>query len=323
MDDDFNDLLINRGINDPAAITALAAAADALTEAADRTQVARLVSIAHGQTVDRTTDEWFWRPFRDAFSAFPSDPAAIHGDVADACVRRRITHNDDTLAAVLSRLAAMSGGTSATPLLHPLAATALERRPPDTPSMTPLGTSTWEATALKGFPEDGTGAVQADVVRAALTVVIRQVKKAAVHADGQAGAAMRWANQLNSEREREVRCMEWLLAGRRGDGTRWCDLAPEQVAVGLAAELSAIVNGVPARRHELLLAQMLAMSGVETGPVDLDPDAQVPTPVEWLRPFVPMIERLAGGSDTPITASPTDVAQRLLWEHTAMALAAD
>jgi hypothetical protein len=323
MDDDFNDQMIRRGVTDAATIEALAATADAVAADAERAHVARLVELAHGADLERSLDEWFWRPFREVYAAYPSDPAEIHGDVADSCLRRRIREHDDVLAAVLSRLADLNGLTPATALLQPVVAETLEPSVPSLPRLTPMVTSTLEATVLKGFPEDGTGPVPADAVRAAITALISQVKKVAVHADAQATAAMRWANRLNADRQREVRCIEWMLAGQRSDGTPWTELDAAEVATGMSAELAAIVAGVPARRHELLLARLVGLSRVGTESLELTSSSDVAAPESWLQPFVPLTCRLAGIATSVTPAPPREIAHRLLWEHTALRMAAE
>lgn len=322
MDDEFNDALIRRGIGDAPSISALSDAADAIGSSVAGEQVARLVALAHGDSLDRTADEWFWRPLREACAAYPSDPAEVHADVADACVRQRIVRQDDVVAAVLVRLAGLADLSPASTSLHLTAARALEERTPTMPTLRPMSHSTMEATVLKGFPEDGSGAVPADSVRAALTTLITQVKRVAAHADSQAQIALEWARTLNEDRGREIRCIDWMLAGVRQDGSAWTDLPPASVATGLAAELSALIDGVPAIRHEALLARMVSLAGVSSEPITLDADhASPPSPA--LKRFTPFLDRLSGGPSSPAPAPPMDIAHRLLWEHTAVLVAGD
>lgn len=321
-DDHFPDVMREVGVDDPATVQAYLTAVETLAVGASRPQSARLVHIAHGNRPQRDSDEWFWRPFREANPAFLVDDAVpLHSRLADACVRGRLAAGS-RLDAMMVRLAANDSWVPATDLLRPagqavLSAAAAQAQPPP-PSV---------ARKLWGPSQQEKLAALTTIDPQALTVLAETLTSATEQALGAmrstVNATIQWATTIQNRLRRDQSITEWLIAGVRADGVRWDELEAVTVAVDAGAELANRLDRSPPEAwHEQLLTLVLRAAAGEAasrGVSASESTSATRAPIDpVLAPFTPLHRRLTEGGDMSTIPAET-VAVRFLWEAATVA----
>lgn len=275
---------------------------------------ARLALLACREVLDRSTDAWFWKPFRESEPTFRVDDAIeLHSRLADACARHLIDEGDQ-LMAMLVQLAVLSGRTPVVPDLLIAAKGASEEASVAVPEYVeprPVWAKS-DQTALTA--EGGTDL-------ATLSAILDRVQvnshNAILGLGEQLAAILEWGSDAERRFGIEQKMVQWLLAGARADGTPWTGLPVGAIAVDAAAELAEYIRGAPQQRHEAILAQVLSVAGVEDEDIDFVTNEVVSSFNRAddlaLTDLTPITSALA--DTTPLgNGSPYKVANRLLWE---------
>jgi hypothetical protein len=279
---------------------------------ADDTKV-RLVLIACGEKVDRDTDEWFWRPFREVEPTFPVDNGkALHSRLAEATARYLINAEQDSITAMLVRLAVNVGHTPQSQDLIDDAVKHLAEVDEELPVYAAPGTIWNEKiqTSLQEAPNDP-ATLQTNLIalgsatQAAVTALAKQTS-----------GLVQWARYADRRFKADQGLIQWLLRGARSDGKPWSGLSAGAVAVDAAVETAEYVVGAPQSRHEGLLLQVLAVAGKGDTAIKSavkDHAVTVSAPPEGLAVLTPITAALAAGKAIP-KRKPSELAIRMLWE---------
>ena len=267
MDPKFADRMAELGEISAEALTARWNAVLSIASAAGPHAKARLVLLACRDKLDRDADEWFWMPFRSGEETFRVDDAVeTHARLAEAAARRIISEGDE-LTPMLVRLAVLSGRTPVNSDLTTDAVSALKETLTGVPTIAPprpyWTTANQAELKVEGGPSLATLAGAVDRVALNSQAGILELGK-------QVLALAEWAAHADRRSGAEQTMIQWLLGGVRADGTAWADLPPFVVSVDAAAELSAYLTGPPQPRHEAIVAQVLAVSGVPDKPTQAE-----------------------------------------------------
>lgn len=286
----------------------------AVATAADVHAKARLVLLACQSPVDRATDEWFWKPFRDAEASFRIDDGVeLHARLASAAACHLIERGDD-LVPILVRLAMLAGASPINDDLETDAGPALAEVTATVPAVT-------RPAIFWTKPDQDAVRVDGGAPTATLSTLLDQVAtKSQTGLTGladQVSALARWVGELQRTVAAQQDMLEWLLGGVRSDGTSWSDLPPVATSIDAASDISKFISGVPQPAHERILAQVLAVAGVDEKPrtISTDKVATDFSPIEdqALATLAPLTSGLAKGAELS-ALSCYELSRRILWE---------
>jgi hypothetical protein len=289
-----------------------------VADEADRHQQARIVLLACGAELERTQDSWLWEPFREHEKTIPVDDGGeLFTRIAECATRHMIEENRWQLPAMCVRLADMAGMSP----FHQDLVDAAHRLLLDSPLVPPSGNppaAFWTTKISKALDERPNEPV---VLQEQLVAVAAGAQRATSALATQIADVAKFAGEVSHRFNLEQQLIQWLIHGSRTDGTPWTELDASTVAVDAAVELSQFVFDSPQPRHELALAQALAVAGktttVSQGVVD-DLEASLSVPDDTaIAALVPLTVAIGSGMPLP-EAAPTDLAVRMLWETTTL-----
>ena len=310
MDDRFPDLMNELSDLDPTILQTRWDTVCDLASNAEAPRRARLVLLATRDLLDRESDSWFWKPFREHEPSFPIDKGVeLHSRLALACLREQIAV--DPLAAMLVVLALETEREFVS------AGFGDEARRNLAPAIVAVGgfgapRGIWTSTKSKDVTSG-----QLDLAEAVNG--LGKASSAALRKVGlQISTLTKWAIDAESRFSSESAILQWLVAGVRADGQSWTKLPQHCVAVDAGLELASMLIGAPLPRQDAVLAQLLAVSGAEPGLADVDGLEKVRSDLPRLpnsapRALFPLLAGLSGTDKLPPIAA-FDLARRVMWE---------
>ena len=317
MDATFADRMADLGEIDSETLNGRWAAVVSVAGAASASDKARLVLIACREPVDRGVDEWFWMPFRAADDTFRVDDAVeLHARLADAAVRY-LLEQGDRLVPLLVRLSALAGFAPVNAAMPAAADAALHETPrriePAVASKTYWTKSDQDKTKVDG-------GLDLVTLGAALDSVAINSQNAIAGLWQAMSAVTSWASDAERRFSNEHGLVQWLLGGVRRDGVAWNQLSACVAAIDAGLEIATFVGDAPQQRHEAVLGQVLATSGVPDSPTTWVTDGLLAAAAGFGEPALarlsPIAAALAGGFSLE-ELRPYEIARRAMWESVA------